>query len=360
MSRKKLCCLAMFGLVVMFLAAPVGAADLKSSIVAPPSYLLSGAESIGFANFDGPGGQALKEEMISLANESERQGQKDNPLAQAGLVGGAVGAVADVGKGLLSTVGGIFGGSKGAAALTGGNAPRMIEHGLSTNPFQVKSFANEDEAKAAGVSAIVKGTISGGQVNRRKYSVKTNKGNIPCVEMKTSVTATITILNPNGDTLTTKDASGAASKSACGAEINRLPNDQQLADMAVKPAAIGLADHFLPHTEVLKLNLANDKVTKNGEKLAKKNQYDEAIKDLQKALADNPKSYAAQESMGAMYEFYGYYDKALECYTQAENLAPKDKDKTEMHKSVNRVKSRIAQIGQLEKLGLKLKPRDLL
>lgn len=208
---------------------------------------------------------------------------------------------------------------------------------MDERDFQM-SIADTDQAvkfgKIANVQAMIYGSVYVAEnVEVNKTSIPTPYGSIPVTTRRYQSTAAI---NFTMDDIQT-------SKTICSVTVMRKYDSKNKEDKKKykkyekNMAAITTlmiqecVDEFIskvsPHQILIKIRLeeGRSKLTRQGNKFAKEQEYADAIDLYRGALNDQSDDYGAMFNMGVCYEALGRMGKAYECYSSAVRAHPETK-----------------------------------
>ncbi len=348
--------------LLLCVALPLRAQNLKCFILTPPDQILAGVKQIAIAEFtvttsfsedDAPGERGKRGldkilstvEKISDADKNKGRfsdsGRKLSDAMLTMLIENDRG-VRDLGTGFLGLGKKKEGKSFQNGAIT--NVFSVVERAQFqrvVDELQLGQTGIVNEATAAqvgkllGVDAMIIGSVSVAVEDRwlKEQREEKNKGKyqVDCEKLLANVSASIRIVKvETGQVIGSKDDRQKFEKKKCQGDWGDLPTPEAAVEECLGKAAYNLVNYFAPRFELEKFEFAKlegDEFKRSND-VAKKalEDYDLNTAYLQYASIVENDSYndAALFNLGVLYEVVGSYKLAKEKYDLAFNLKSKE------------------------------------
>jgi len=301
------------------------ASDIKCFVLQPPDQALPGVQKLAILDFNGMGGRAISDYLIS--------------------------SLLVKGRGIGAIKGGLFSKDKEGTTYVSGARTDIftiversrLDQVLKEQALGATGLVDDKQAaalgKILGVDAIVMGTIipsSNDSKGRREQTMYTggNKYNVvvDCTTRKVSVTVRMRVVNATtGEILGTKEGQSEIQDDKCGDERAQLATVESLVDQCVKFLADGdLANYLSPHFVQSKFELKDIKAKdykKLGEQAgdaAEDGKLDKAFTLYSAILKDDPYNDVAYYNLGVLNEVVGNFSEADSAYEKAISIRQDD------------------------------------
>jgi len=316
---------ALYVIALLTICTVAIGSDIKCFVLQPPDQALPGVRKLAVVDFNGMGGRAISDYLIS--------------------------SLLVKGRGMATIKGGLFSKDKEAVTYLSGARTDVftiversrLDQVLKEQDLGATGVVDEKQAatlgKVLGVDAIVMGTItpsSNDATDRRQQTLYQggNKYNVvvDCITRKVSVRVRMRVVNATtGEILGTKEGSSEIQDDKCGDERTQLATTESLVDQCVRSLADGdLANYLAPHFVQSKFELKDIKV-KEYQKLgdqagdaAENGQLDRAFTLYSAILKDDAYNDVAYYNVGVLNEVVGNFSQADTAYQKALSIRQDD------------------------------------